>query len=417
MIFKLIIKFVVRLTKCLPEKIRYRIFRNRVEVPAFAMDPNFSIGIARNQSDLESSYGLLHDCYVATKLMTPHFSGLRCNLFTFLPHSTVIVAKYNGKTVGTVSLIRDSSWGLPSDKDYKIENDKLRRAGQKLVEVSALAVSKEFRNSGNAVSLLLMKYLYNYTFHFLSSSCLVCTVHPRAEDFYRALWHFERNGKIVQYQFVQGALAVHLSLEISYEKMEMAKSSYRSQELKKNLVLFVLAKDSRFHYPIRKLGAQIDPVLTPELFEYFCVQKTHVWHTLSAAEKNSLYSVYKSLFGYCNRVLLADSNITDLTSRDYRIPVEIIAMLQENGHCRIVKITDLSEGGAFIAWPKDLTDPSSQVMITFKMGNSIIRMNGEIAWKNNGKSYLQPYGFGVKFPAAKKVVGTGLKNWLCSVAS
>ena len=411
------LKLAAKLIKLLPENLRHKLFRSRAGVPEFAMDENFTVEIARNQTDLENAYRLLHDCYVGAKFMRPQASGLRCTLYTFLPHTTVIVAKYKGETVGTVSLIRDTIWGLPSDKEYKLENDNLRHAGKKLVEVSALAVSKDFRNHGNSVSLLLMKYLYNYTFHFLSSDCLVCTVHPRAEDFYKSLWHFDRNGKVVQYQFVQGALAVHLSMEISLAKQEKIIASYPSKEIKKNLALFVLEQDARFQYPTRRLGAQIDPVLTPELFEYFCVHRTQVWQTLTTIEKNSLYQLYLGLFGYCNPALKVVCATADLTSRAYRIPIEIQAMVQEGGNYRIVKLTDLSEGGAFIAWPQELPDPSSQVILTFKMGDSTIRTQAEIAWKNTGKSHLQPYGFGIKFPEAKKVAGVDLKNWLYGQAS
>lgn len=409
-------KLITKLLKLMPESYRHQFYRSQVQVPQFALDDNFSIEIARTEEDLESAYRLLHDCYVATKLMTPHASGLRCNLYTFLPHSTVIVAKYNGETVGTVSLIRDSVWGLPSDKDYRNENDRLRKAGHKLVEVSALAVSKDFRNRGNSVSLLLMKYLYNYTYQFLNSDCLVCTVHPRAEDFYKALWHFDRNGKVVEYQFVHGALAVHLSMEVSTAKQEKIVASYPSQDLDKNLALFVLSEDSRFKYPSRRLGAQIDPVLTPELFEEFCVKKTGVWSTLTAVEQDSLYTLYHGLFGYCNPTLKVKSNVATPMVRDYRIPIEVSAVVHNKDSQFFVKITDLSVGGAFVAWPKDQAEPDSHMMISFKVGDMIVKIKAEVAWKNNGKSHLQPYGFGIKFPKAKALEGVALKNWLYSQA-
>lgn len=394
-----------------------------------ALDESFTIEIARSEGDLESAYRLLHDCYVANKLMNPHPSGLRCNLYTFLPHSTVIVAKYGGKTVGTVSLIRDSIWGLPSDKDYLAENNRLRREGNKLVEVSALAVSKAFRGSGNAVSLLLMKYLYNYTFRFLNSDCLVCTVHPRAEDFYKALWHFDRNGKVVRYQFVQGALAVHLSMEISPEKQQQIIASYPSANVNQNLALFVLNDDSRFKYPSRPLAAlraQIDPVLTPELFEHFCVNLTGVWSTLTALEKNSLYSLYVGLFGYCSPRLQAPaevlSQISDYRLRAYRIPVEIPVTVQPNesgalGVPVITKLTDLSTGGAFVAWPKIFPKPEGPIVLTFKIEGVTMKTKAEITWNNDGLSHLQPYGFGVKFSSEQLLAGFNLKNWLYGHAS
>ncbi|MBC7466994.1 MAG: PilZ domain-containing protein [Bdellovibrio sp.] len=405
-------KLGIKLFQILPESVRHKIYRNRAAVPAFALDENFSIEVARTEADLENSYRLLHDSYVTAKLMRPDASGLRCNLYTFLPHSTVIVAKYKGEVVGTVSLIRDSIWGLPSDKDYKNENDQLRFAGHRLIEVSALAVSKSFRQSGNSVSLLLMKYLFNYTYTYSNSDRLVCTVHPRAEDFYKALWQFDRNGKVVSYQFVQGALAIHLSMEVSAAKLKVITAAYPTQTVDRNLVLFVMQKDDRFKYPTRKLGAHIDPVLTPELFEHFCVNKTKAWQSFSDNEKKSLYNIYLELFGYCN----PDLNITlddhSILTRAYRAPIELSAFVKDDKAHFFTHITDLSSGGAFISWPTDQADPGTEVTLSFKLGGQTIRTKAAITWKNRGQSHLQPYGFGIKFLKSETLSATTIKAWL-----
>lgn len=100
----MILKLASKLIKLLPEQVRHQFYRSQVIVSEFALDQNFTVEIARSKADLESAYKLLHDSYVGCKLMSPHQSGLRCNLYTFLPHTTVIVAKLNGETVGTVSL-------------------------------------------------------------------------------------------------------------------------------------------------------------------------------------------------------------------------------------------------------------------------------------------------------------------------
>ncbi|MBC7466166.1 MAG: GNAT family N-acetyltransferase [Bdellovibrio sp.] len=406
------LKMIPKLLKVLPESLRHKLYRHQATVPEFALDINFTVEIARTETDLEKAYSVLHDSYVTAKLMTPDQSGLRCNLYTFLPHTTVIVAKYKGEIVGTVSLIRDSIWGLPSDKDYQKENKRLRLDGNKLVEVSALAVSKNFRNSGNAVSLLLMKYLYNYAFHFLNSNCLVCTVHPRAEDFYKALWHFDRNGDVVSYQFVQGALAVHLSMDISLAKVQKVVNSYPTKCVNQNLALFVLHEDFRFKYPQHRFGAQIDPVFTPELFEKFCVIKTDVWHSLSQIEKHSLYSIYFELFGYCNPQLQVEIKDTNYMARSYRVPIELTTAVQCGDRYIFTKLTDLSAGGAFIAWPKDLGAPGSQIALSFKIGDKIIKTKAEVTWKNDGQSHLQPHGFGIKFLHSLGEENISLKNWL-----
>lgn len=413
----MILKLFLSIIGLFPEKWRHQFYRQCVVVPEFALDNELSIEIARTKDDLESAYRLLHDCYVGTKLMLPNDSGLRCNLYTFFPHSTVIIAKYKGEIVGTVSLIRDSGWGLPSDKDYQFENSQLRKRGLKLVEVSALAVSRKFRKRGNSVSLLLMKYLYNYTSGYFNSDCLVCTVHPRAEDFYKSLWHFDRNGQVVEYNFVQGALAVHLSMEISLEKQNKIVASYGTDDPLRNLALFVLKKDLRFKYPKRQAGSQIDPVLTPDLFEYFCIRKTDVWETLSVTEKNCLRSIYYSLFGFNNPVLNSISDAGNSGLREYRVPIEVGAIVELGGQRRSVKVTDVSPGGAYLAWPKEIGIPQSKMTLSLKIKNSIVHLQAEVAWINQGKSHLHPYGFGVKFLNTHKNQSFNFTNWLYTEAA
>lgn len=406
-------KLILKIIKLMPEKLRLSIYRSQAQVPPLAQDSNFSIEIARTREDLQEAYKLLHDCYVGTKLMTTDPSGLRCNIFSFLPHSTVIIAKYKSEIIGTVSLIRDSCWGLPSDKDYLKENNFLRGTNGKLVEVSALAVSQSFRNQSNAVSLLLMKYLYNYTHKFLDSDHLICTVHPRAEDFYKALWHFRRNGKMIRYPFVQGALAVHLSMKISSETQKNIIASYSSSDENKNLALFVLNEDRRFHYPHRQSGPKIDPVLTPELFEYFCILKTKIWQTFSSVEKQGLLRIYTGLFKYQNSSLEMGSEKTTQISRDYRIPIETQGILSYGNQYRMVKLLDISAEGAFIAWSPSFPIPQENVLLVFKIADRTFRLNSQIMWKNNNaKSRLQPYGFGLKFLDSKKIDAHLLQSWL-----
>ena len=398
----MLLKMIVKILKFFPENLRLQFYRRMTMVPDLAFSLDFTVEIARSKTDLEQAYALLHECYVGSRLMEAHPSGLRCNIYTFFPHSTVIVVKCKGEIIGTVSLIRDSEWGLPSDKDYKNENQTLRNAGKKLVEVSALAVTKKFRNSGNMVSLLLMKYLYNYSSNYFNSDCLICTVHPKAEDFYKALWHFDRNGQIIKYEFVQGALAIHMSMEISTEKQKLIVNSYYSNSLKKNLALFVLNRDDRFKYPVRQRGAQIDPVLTTELFEYFCVHKAKTWFALNPSEKNVIAKIYQAYHGNKNSTFHPVTAPTQLTEdRAYRYPTNMTTLMHANNKSYIVRISDISAGGAFIEWPSSLGLPPTTLQLAIRMSESVVaRIPAKIAWVNRGDSNMHSPGFGVQFLAS-----------------
>ena len=198
---------VMKLLKYLPQFLRLKLIRRNIHIPDAPQD--FQVCIATTEIELEKSYSLLHDCYVGNKLMAPDASGLRCNFYSFLPFTTTIVAKIGNNVVGTVSLIKDSSSGLPSDKNFKYENDLLRIKNKKLVEVSSLAIDPQYRKKAHIVSLFLMKYLQHYCTHHMGVTTVTCVVHPRARDFYAAFWGFTSNKKVVKYKFVNNALLTY----------------------------------------------------------------------------------------------------------------------------------------------------------------------------------------------------------------
>ena len=98
--------------------------------------------LATTIPDLEAAFELVYDQYQKMGITETCDQSIRCNLYTFLPHSSVIVAKYEDEVIGTVSLIRDSEFGLPSDMLYKKENDEILKDADTTKAEAALAGKK-----------------------------------------------------------------------------------------------------------------------------------------------------------------------------------------------------------------------------------------------------------------------------------
>ena len=277
----------------LPEFLRIKLIRQNIKIPS--PPENFQVNVATTQEELEKAYLLLHDCYVGMKLMAPDPSGLRCNFFSFLPYTTTVVAKIGDTVVGTVSLIKDSHVGLPSDKDFKFENDQLRLTGHGLVEVSSLAINPQFRNKSHMVSLYLMKYLQHYTSHYMGCTTVTCVVHPRARDFYAAFWGFKANKKIIKYKFVNDALGVHVFGNITDDHLKPLAAKFPKEE-NRNPINFISKPEAFLHYPERKSGHHLDPIYTPQLLNYFMTERTQVHKNLSADELQIIHSAYSLFF-------------------------------------------------------------------------------------------------------------------------
>lgn len=393
------------------EKYRHKLYRSMATIPAEYLDPEFSVEVARTREDLEAAYKLLHDCYVGINIIDPQPSGLRCYLFSFLPTSTIIVAKKGNKVIGTMSAIKDSKSGLPSDKDFLAQNNQFRRAEKVLIEASALAVAPEFRGH-HSVSFLLMKYLYFYCKNSVEGDHIIAAVHPRAEDFYKALWSFERNGDVVQYKSLKGAAAIHISLELSEAHLNKIRRNYTSKNLLKNIPAAMEIEDSRFHYPLQKEGQNIHPVITPEMLEYFCLQKEEVWERMSASEKETLIQVYTTYFGSESMTVFRERLGSRVRELAYRTPLRLSAIVDVESNTGFCEILDINDGGCFISSGGALPHVGQKISISFRFEGNSYKVQARVAWINDGRTLLRKKGYGVRFDKPLSALSFQLKQWL-----
>ena len=377
-----------------------KLLKSRFKVPELAFSQDFEVKLANDREELEEAYGLLHDCYVGQGLMKPEPSGLRCTLFSLLPETATIVVKYKNKTVGTASLIKDRRMGLASDKDYLPQNDQLRMSGKRLIEVSSLAVAKEFRSKGHAVSLLLMKYIYHYSL-MMGGDDLVITIHPRAEVFYKALMAFKRQGPIVSYDYVDGALAIYMNVSITSKKVltELG-ASFRNDDFKRNMALwFVSYMDERFIFPKFAKGQVVTEVLTPELIEYFYVNKTKQIQKFNTNEKRVFFEMLVHYFGEAE-ISRFKEFYEGFQLREYRVTVDLPASVEIEGNFHIFKIVDLSPSGAYFSPPKGIKtciNKGQSINVRFQIADKSFEFTGEVMWSKHTNIFSNSTGFGVRF--------------------
>lgn len=387
----------MKIMNFLPKFLRIALIRRNIIVPK--SPENFEVHVAATQHELENAYKLLHDCYVDSKLMSADPSGLRCNFFTFLPHTTTIVAKLNDSVIGTVSLIKDSSAGLPSDKDFKNENDQLRLNGHCLVEVSSLCIDRQFRKKAHYVSFYLMKYLQHYCVHKMGCSTVTCVVHPRATDFYEALWGFETNKRIVKYKFVNGALGAHAYGSILDENLKSLTKKF-SDDPSKNPISFLFNTNHDFLiYPDRSMSYHIDTIYTPELLKHFLFNRTQCYRNFSRSELLYIYRAYSLFFKNLENLPFFDGfHLLKSENRIFRYPTKIPAKLIKKDSINkiVVDIMDLSFLGAFISTNLDL-DIDNAYTMDFELGGKRYSIQITPRWRNRRSRNHQMLGYGVQF--------------------
>ena len=95
----------------LPQSLRFGIFRRMVDCDPDP-DERLVLKVAETREELEACFSILHDAYVASGFMQQHASGLRVTPYHALPTTTTLCAKFDGRVVGTITIIRDGVFGF-----------------------------------------------------------------------------------------------------------------------------------------------------------------------------------------------------------------------------------------------------------------------------------------------------------------
>jgi len=280
-----------RMFALLPKTRRHKVYRSFVDCNP---DPNqrLVLKIAETKEELEACFKLLHDAYVDSGFMTPDPSGMRVTIYHALPTTTTLCAKYDGKVVGTISLIRESAIGFPLQRIFDLSDVRAKEGN--IAEVSALAVHPRFRRTGGTILFPLMKFMYEYCTAFFDTRHLVIAVNPRHIEMYESLLFFRRlSANVVEnYDFVNGAPAVGATLDLK-QAPEILRKHYANKPARRNLYhYFIEAKLPNIQIPHRRFFTTNDPVLTPALIDYFFNERTDVFATLSERKKALLHLIY-----------------------------------------------------------------------------------------------------------------------------
>lgn len=274
-----------------PRPFRFAVYRSFVDCDP-KPDKRLVLKIAETKEELEACFRLLHDAYVGSGFMRPDPSGMRATIYHALPTTTTLCAKFDGEVVGTISLIRESVFGFPLQSIFDLHE--VREKKGRVAEVSALAVHPKFRNTGGTILFPLMKFMYEYCTTFFDTRHLVIAVNPNRIEMYESLLFFERltENSVENYDFANGAPAVGASVDL-HVAPEIFKRVYGKKPRRKNLYLYFLRTRLRnIVMPSRRYFTTNDPVMTPELLDYFFNQCTHTFQNLNEREKGLLHSIY-----------------------------------------------------------------------------------------------------------------------------
>lgn len=174
-------------------------------------------GLAVTEAEREAAFRLVHDQYVARGYIRPDPTGRRVGAHHALPSTRVFIGRIGDEVIATVSLVPDSTLGLPCDDLYAAELAPLRARGRRIAEVSALAIHDRWRDVGLLVVRKLVQMIALYADRLAGLDTLCIAVNPRHARFYESCLRFQRFGDVKAYPAVNDAPAVALRLDLARE--------------------------------------------------------------------------------------------------------------------------------------------------------------------------------------------------------
>ncbi|MBL7555218.1 MAG: hypothetical protein JNM24_05290 [Bdellovibrionaceae bacterium] len=279
----------------LPDSLRFSYMRNQLKIPK-SLDKRFKFRVARTQDELSEAYKILHESYLEKGYTKPNDTGMRIVKYFALPTTTTLIALFDDRVVGTISIIRRSTFGIPMESSFDIgavlDDNKV------IAEISSLAIDSRFREKRGALFLPLLKFFWEYVCTYMRLDALVITVNPSMTDFYEGFLGFKRmkNAKVGSYSYANGNPGVGLWYDV-HKAFGLMQSLYDHKPDEKNLYKYFFGGTlPNFEFPNRDFYKSSDPVMTPKMLEHFFIDKSTVFEELTALEIMGLASCYPAAY-------------------------------------------------------------------------------------------------------------------------
>lgn len=199
---------------------------------------DFFIKVANTLTERESVFKLAYQIYLEKGYINANENEWLVQSYDALPETIILLVQdQNRKIAGSLTLVFSEDSKLPVEKIYREEIKDLKMNGEKLVEISRLVISHEYRNS-KEVLLLLTNYLMIYSYYVKRYSSLIIEVNPRHKNYYKSLLNFDEIGEEKPCPSVKNAPAVLLHLPLIRYQAEVSSYHKTSSENHKKRSLY-----------------------------------------------------------------------------------------------------------------------------------------------------------------------------------
>jgi len=374
-----------RLVAALPRSARHALIRRQLAIPA-ALPKGLRFKVAETREELEAAFALLHDAYVEQHFIEPQPSGLYLTPQHALPSTSTLIAVLDGQVVGTVTLVRSNPLGLSLEKAFDLGG--LRQNGARIAEVSSLAIHRDVRRDfGGAIFFPLTCFLFRYSVHYFGLDYYVIVVYPQHADFYESIFCFDPLGDEIVENYL-GAPAAAFSLDLKAVPVKFA-ARYGGLPPGRNAYeAFVERPYSEFEFPDRRYAKISDPVMTPELLDYFFNKRSNLFSTLDNRQRQALAFCYRRP-EYDGVLPPIDETVPPVVPGEERYDVRFKGQLRTGDRGRRVpmSVVDVSRFG-FKARPRSGVHVGQELVAMMAVGDfALAELRAVPLWADEDGTY------------------------------
>lgn len=291
---KLSLKFR-KILAYLPKKLRTKIYRLLILLPP-SIPENIRFKFADTKEEFEQAFSILHNSYVDAKLMEPHPSSMRITPYHALPWAYTLIAIDTdcSKVVGTLTIIRNSHFGLPSDE--LIDLKKFSNKDSYCAEISALAIEKEYRGK---ILFPLLKFMYESCIEVLNIEKLIAilAIDGLSQELYESLLFFKKieNFTYTDYAFSNYRPVVAEGLDLRWAREKYLEQYSNAPDHRNIHKFFTSLKFDNFEFPSKNENQMYYSTMDLELFNYFFCQVTDCLNKMTKKQINLLKEIYHGL--------------------------------------------------------------------------------------------------------------------------
>lgn len=368
-----------------PKFIRKIIVRSRFKIN-YSLDSEIEFKIATTKDEIEQALNLVHDSYVNLNYINKNTDRLHLTKYLALPTTTILVVKLKDEVIGTMSIVLNTSLGLPVETTWNI--NEYKKNGANIAEVSALAIKNGMKQYKGQIFLPLIKLCFLVARDILKLDGFVIATTYEVEPFNTDLLLYEKisDSRGQKHNLVKGNKSSCCFLKLDNSTHENYQKIYSHKDKSSNLHhFFYEANTPNIKLPSKTISVQAQLKEKNKAMVELLKEKPHIFSGFSEAEKLVISNLDSSqqLAPLHKRTVNDRKHPRLVTMIDSRIEVA------SNNISIPVKVMEVSKDGLKMKWIRDHLDLkiNDEILVTMDKRFSTQSFSVKIMWVENDQTF------------------------------